>query len=167
VDRKTGERKTLFVPHAAVSLCGSIQPGVLARALSADFLDAGLAARLLMAMPPKVAKYSGALKGELIDQQLRSVDNQGHPVTPRVSRSPGCPHARPKEDLFRAAEAVAACPASALAPLPHPAGRVGPAGTAAAVVGGTEHDPEASGPDSRPGPAPRPQVGAALPRPRP
>jgi hypothetical protein len=29
VDRKTGERRTLIVPHAAVSVTGSIQPGVL------------------------------------------------------------------------------------------------------------------------------------------
>jgi hypothetical protein len=56
VDRKTGDRKTLFVPHAAVSVCGGIQPGVLARALTPEFLEAGLAARLLMAMPPKRAK---------------------------------------------------------------------------------------------------------------
>jgi DNA polymerase I-like protein with 3'-5' exonuclease and polymerase domains len=56
VDRKTTERKTLFVQRAAVSITGGIQPGVLARALTPEFLDAGLAARLLMAMPPKLPK---------------------------------------------------------------------------------------------------------------
>src|SRR5262245_2632461 len=56
VDRKTGERTTLFVHRAAVSVTGGVQPGVLARALTQDFLDAGLAARLLMAMPPKLPK---------------------------------------------------------------------------------------------------------------
>lgn len=56
VDRKTGDRKTLFVARAAVSVTGSIQPGVLSRSLTPEFLDAGLGARLLMAMPPKVAK---------------------------------------------------------------------------------------------------------------
>jgi primase-polymerase (primpol)-like protein len=55
-DRKHGERKHYFVPHAAVSVCGGIQPGVLARALTPEFFEAGLAARLLMAMPPKLAK---------------------------------------------------------------------------------------------------------------
>src|SRR5262249_17757981 len=56
VDRKTGTRPTLFVQNAAVSVAGSIQPGVLARALTPEFLDAGLGARLLMAMPPKLPK---------------------------------------------------------------------------------------------------------------
>ena len=56
VDRKTAERQTLFISRAAVSVTGGIQPGVLARALSPEFLDAGLAARLLMAMPPKLPK---------------------------------------------------------------------------------------------------------------
>ena len=57
VDRKTAERKTLFVPRAAASVTGGIQPGVLARALTPEFLDAGLAARILMAMPPKLPKH--------------------------------------------------------------------------------------------------------------
>jgi Protein of unknown function (DUF3987)/3'-5' exonuclease/DNA polymerase family A len=56
VDRKTGDRPTLFIPHAAVCVTGGIQPGVLARALTPEFLDAGLAAHLLMAMPPKLPK---------------------------------------------------------------------------------------------------------------
>jgi DNA polymerase I-like protein with 3'-5' exonuclease and polymerase domains len=56
VDRKTGERRTLFVSRAAVSVTGGIQPGVLARTLTPEFLDAGLAARVLMAMPPKLPK---------------------------------------------------------------------------------------------------------------
>ncbi|HEY1379752.1 MAG TPA: DUF3987 domain-containing protein, partial [Gemmataceae bacterium] len=56
VDRKTADRQTLFIPRAAVSVTGGIQPGVLARALTTEFLDAGLAARLLMAMPPKLPK---------------------------------------------------------------------------------------------------------------
>jgi hypothetical protein len=56
VDRKTAERQTLYIPRAAVSVTGGIQPGVLARALTTDFFDAGLAARLLMAMPPRLPK---------------------------------------------------------------------------------------------------------------
>jgi hypothetical protein len=51
VDRKTGERPSLFVERAAVSVAGGIQPGVLAKALTPEFLDAGLGARLLLAMP--------------------------------------------------------------------------------------------------------------------
>ena len=56
VDRKTGQRTTLMVEHAAVSVTGGIQPGVLARAVDADFLDAGLGACLLMAMPNRKPK---------------------------------------------------------------------------------------------------------------
>ncbi len=56
VDRKTGERRTLFVQRAAASVTGGIQPGVLARVMTADFLDAGLAARLVMSYPPRQPK---------------------------------------------------------------------------------------------------------------
>jgi hypothetical protein len=79
VDRKTGERLHYFVPRAAVSVCGGIQPGVLARTLTTEFLDAGLAARLLLAMPAKRVKHwteaeispevEGAYRG-LIDKLL-------------------------------------------------------------------------------------------------
>jgi hypothetical protein len=56
VDRKTGERTHYFIPRAFVCVTGGIQPGVLARAFTPEFLDSGLAARPLMAMPPKVVK---------------------------------------------------------------------------------------------------------------
>jgi hypothetical protein len=46
----------IHVHGAAVSVCGGIQPGVLARALSPDAFDAGLAARVLMAWPTKRPK---------------------------------------------------------------------------------------------------------------
>ena len=56
VDRKTGDRKTLYVPHAAVSIIGGIQPRILRRLLTAEYFDCGLAARLLLCMPPEKAK---------------------------------------------------------------------------------------------------------------
>jgi hypothetical protein len=56
VDRKTGTRRELSVPRAAVSVTGGIQPAVLARALTADHQDSGLLARLLLAMPPRLPK---------------------------------------------------------------------------------------------------------------
>lgn len=56
VDRKTGDRRTLFVPRAAVSVCGTIQPGVLAGVLTAEHLESGLAARLLLVRPPELPK---------------------------------------------------------------------------------------------------------------
>jgi hypothetical protein len=89
VDRKTGDRPTLFIPHAAVSVCGGIQPGTLARALTPEYFEAGMAARFLMGMPPKQPKrlteaevdpdtrqaYERALR-RLLDLQLDR-DDQG------------------------------------------------------------------------------------------
>ena len=71
-DRKTGKRIT-FIPHAAVSVAGGIQPNTLATALAGrsrpqpnnpetqvpqprEHFDNGLAARLLLAMPPRRPK---------------------------------------------------------------------------------------------------------------
>jgi hypothetical protein len=56
VDRKTGDRRTIHVPRAAVPVAGSIQPGILRRALTSDHFEEGLAARLFFAMPPPKAK---------------------------------------------------------------------------------------------------------------
>jgi DNA polymerase-1 len=56
IDRKTTDRKTIFIKRAAVSITGGIQPGVLARALTPELLDAGLPPRLLVAMPTKRPK---------------------------------------------------------------------------------------------------------------
>jgi hypothetical protein len=56
IDRKTSVKQTLFIDRAAVSVCGTIQPGILAKAVRGDFLDSGLVARLLLAMPPKTQK---------------------------------------------------------------------------------------------------------------
>ena len=50
VDRKTSG--TIYVPHAAVSVTGGIQPGILADVLTPERRASGLAARLLLAWPP-------------------------------------------------------------------------------------------------------------------
>jgi hypothetical protein len=55
-DRKTGDRRSVIVPHAAVSVTGTSQPGVMARLLTKEFFDAGLVARLLLAAPPAPPK---------------------------------------------------------------------------------------------------------------
>ena len=55
-DRKTGDMTTIRVRRAALSIAGGIQPGTLAKTLSPDFFANGLAARLLVAMPPKRLK---------------------------------------------------------------------------------------------------------------
>ena len=56
VDRKTGPVKTVYVPFAAVSLCGGIQPETLKRVLGTEHVENGLLARLLLARPPRTPK---------------------------------------------------------------------------------------------------------------
>lgn len=46
----------IFAPRTAISLCGGIQPGILARVMNSKMQDAGLSGRLLYAMPPRVPK---------------------------------------------------------------------------------------------------------------
>lgn len=56
IDRKTGIPPTIHVPQAAVCVTGGIQPGILQRALTAAHRESGLAARLMMAYPPRKKK---------------------------------------------------------------------------------------------------------------
>jgi hypothetical protein len=53
VDRRTGTPRYLFVPSAIVSICGTIQPGVLARTMGRERRDSGMLARFLLACPPR------------------------------------------------------------------------------------------------------------------
>jgi len=54
VDRKTND--PLYVPRAAVSITGGIQPKILKRVLTQEYRENGLAARLLLAWPPRRPK---------------------------------------------------------------------------------------------------------------
>src|SRR5262249_54642159 len=56
VDRKTGIPRTIHVPQAAVCVSGGIQPAILQRALGVEPRESGLAARLLLACPPRKTK---------------------------------------------------------------------------------------------------------------
>ncbi len=73
VDRKTGMPRTIYVPQAAVSVAGGIQPGILARALGIEHRESGLAARLLLSCPPRQVKQwtdtdvDPAMEAELSD----------------------------------------------------------------------------------------------------
>jgi hypothetical protein len=56
IDRKGGDKKTIFIPRALVSVTGTIQEPVLRNLLNGDearHFDNGLAARIIMAMPPE------------------------------------------------------------------------------------------------------------------
>ena len=55
-DRKSTEKRTIFVPHAAVSLIGGMTPGGFRKQMGDSNLDNGLAARLLVLEPPRRPK---------------------------------------------------------------------------------------------------------------
>jgi DNA polymerase I-like protein with 3'-5' exonuclease and polymerase domains len=55
-DRKTGNKTTVFVSHAAVSVTGGIQPCTLKRLMTTNFFESGLVARILFVMPPRTPK---------------------------------------------------------------------------------------------------------------
>jgi hypothetical protein len=78
VDRKGDDRKTVFVPRAAVSVGGSIQPGTLARVLATDeALEAGLLARVLLARPPRTRKcWTDAEVSPAVRQQYEELVSQ-------------------------------------------------------------------------------------------
>ena len=56
IDRKTGDERFIFVRRPSVSICGGIQPGILAKCLTNEHKDSGLQSRLLMTFPPRQAK---------------------------------------------------------------------------------------------------------------
>ena len=56
IDRKTGDERFIFVRRPSVSICGGIQPGILARCLTSEHKDSGLQSRLLMTFPPRQPK---------------------------------------------------------------------------------------------------------------
>jgi hypothetical protein len=94
VDRKTGDKTTTYVPRAAVCIAGGMQPETLRRSLTPEFFENGLAARLLLAMPPKrVKRWTDAevdpriisdiesLFGELLQfQPSKDTDGQPEPA---------------------------------------------------------------------------------------
>ncbi len=100
VDRKTG-RRIIHVPRAAVSVTGTVQAGILAKALggryegdegSGEHFENGLAARLLMAHPPtRPKRWTDADLPDAVLQRLERLvedllalpmptDDDGEPV---------------------------------------------------------------------------------------
>jgi hypothetical protein len=52
IDRKGGDRPSVFIQHAACSVSGTIQPRIFARMIGDEERDSGLLARLLLCLPP-------------------------------------------------------------------------------------------------------------------
>ena len=70
VDRKTGDKPTIFVPRASVCVTGPIQPDPLRKALGHEHFWNGMFARFLPCMPPRRQKR-WSKKG--IDPQLENM----------------------------------------------------------------------------------------------
>jgi hypothetical protein len=94
-DRQSGDQPSLFVPIAAVSVCGGIQPGVLARQIGNQHVENGLLSRLLLSCPPQQRKVwtddevPFALISNVTDlfRRLRSLDfdlDRNEQPVPRV-----------------------------------------------------------------------------------
>ena len=65
VDR-AGRGGSLFVPRAAVSICGTIQTDILPRVFGEEHQAAGLLARFLLAAPPEPARQWSAIQSALM-----------------------------------------------------------------------------------------------------
>jgi hypothetical protein len=97
VDRKTGDRRSVYVRHASVSVIGGIQPATLARALREEFFECGLVARLLLASPPKMTKeWTEAEIDEVTSERWSGLVNQLLAFTPYhdAHHRPGPHHIR-------------------------------------------------------------------------
>jgi len=70
VDRKSGTPRTIHVPLASVSVTGGIQPEILRAALGVEHFENGLAARLLLTMPPARARRwtEADVDGEVVEE---------------------------------------------------------------------------------------------------
>ena len=87
VDRKSGLSKTIYVPRAAVSVTGGIQPGTLQRALGVEHRENGLAARLLLACPTRKPKrWTEADISHDLENQIESIFERLYSLLPGVDR---------------------------------------------------------------------------------
>lgn len=99
---------SLYVPRAAVSVIGGIQPGILRRVLGGEHVESGCAARILYAMPPRGARrWTDAEIGEATGKRFAAV------VRALATLDPGTVHhddgetSLAPEDLTLAREAQA------------------------------------------------------------
>lgn len=83
VDRKTSGY--VHVPAGYVCVTGGIQPRILAKVLTDEQKDSGMAARILMALPPRIAKtWTEAEISEKIESALESVFEQLYALEPET-----------------------------------------------------------------------------------
>ena len=82
VDRKTGDKKTIHISHAAACVLGGIQPSTLQRNFTEEHFETGLAARILLVWPPEKKKrwtdkeLTAAIENEWADVMAKLFDMQ-------------------------------------------------------------------------------------------
>lgn len=104
IDRKTGDPRTIFVPHATTSVAGCIQPAVFKRTFSRENCENGMFPRFLVSMPSKrqkrwtEAEIDLAVEADvlaLFDRlcDLQPVkDEDGEPIAKLLNLSPAAKH---------------------------------------------------------------------------
>ncbi len=86
VDRRTSTPPHIHVPQAYVSICGTIQPGVLARVMGPERRESGLLARFLLVLPPaRHREWSEASVSEQVIQRMSHLFDQLFGLTPAVT----------------------------------------------------------------------------------
>jgi len=93
IDRKGGEKKTIYIPRALVSVTGTIQEPVLRNLLTGDdakHFDNGLAARFIMAMPPERARqWREAITPPALMRQYADLFSDLLKLTPQIDTETG------------------------------------------------------------------------------
>lgn len=85
VDRKSNNGPLIYVPRAALTITGGIQPATLARCLSPRFFENGFAGRFLWAMPPLTTRrWSDAVADPKVDADFEHVLNSLYDLPLRV-----------------------------------------------------------------------------------
>jgi hypothetical protein len=85
VDRRTGDRREIYVSQAALWITGSIQPAILRRALGQERRESGLLARLLLTAPPaRPAKWSEEEVSPLTRQYLHDTLDRLYTLQPET-----------------------------------------------------------------------------------
>jgi len=93
IDRKGGEKKTIYLPRALVSVTGTIQEPVLLKLLAGDdakHLDNGLAARFLMVRPPeRTRQWREAITQPALTRQYVDLFGDLLKLTPNIDPETG------------------------------------------------------------------------------
>ena len=81
VNRKSTGQKISVATTPAISICGGIQPGILSKILKENehYFDAGLAARILFAMPPDQSqRWTNAVVSEATKNRYQGIIDRIH-----------------------------------------------------------------------------------------